>query len=246
MLAWTLAFDRLPLAGRPARDPRPEQRRDHRPVQPRSKRRQRLHVTTFEVKSKGHRAAWAGDLSLVQNGGHPTLDHRLSRRTRTSAAPSAWWRQAGSRPAHATHASASTSNSSPGRRHARLLSEFWTARSSSVRRSPASTVRLAGGEAAGGMAQARPVASSSTSNEEFTASSPPSRWRTWRAWCLPIEGTDHKGLVPRRAFPGSSACSGRDSLIVVVLQNVMVYPDFAWRSLDAPGRWQAPQARRLP
>jgi glycogen debranching enzyme len=76
-----------------------------------------------------------------------------------------------------------------------------------------------------------------TSNEEF--------YRFFRqaiddmaALRLPIEGTDHMVFVPAAGLPWFMAPFGRDSLIVS-LQNILVYPEFARGSLDVLGRWQA-------
>ena len=55
---------------------------------------------------------------------------------------------------------------------------------------------------------------------------------------LPIEGTDHMVFVPAAGLPWFMAPFGRDSLIVS-LQNILVYPEFARGSLDVLGRWQA-------
>ena len=55
---------------------------------------------------------------------------------------------------------------------------------------------------------------------------------------LPIEGTDHMVFVPAAGLPWFMAPFGRDSLIVS-LQNMLVYPEFARGSLDVLGRWQA-------
>jgi len=55
---------------------------------------------------------------------------------------------------------------------------------------------------------------------------------------LPIQGTDHMVFVPAAGLPWFVAPFGRDSLIVS-LQNILVYPEFARGSLDMLGRWQA-------
>ncbi|MGE0224029.1 MAG: glycogen debranching N-terminal domain-containing protein [Acetobacteraceae bacterium] len=55
---------------------------------------------------------------------------------------------------------------------------------------------------------------------------------------LPIEGTDHMVFVPAAGLPWFMAPFGRDSLIVS-LQNILVYPEFARGSLDVLGNWQA-------
>jgi glycogen debranching enzyme len=82
-----------------------------------------------------------------------------------------------------------------------------------------------------------------TSNEEF--------YRCYRqaiedmaALRLPIAGTDHMVFVPAAGLPWFMAPFGRDSLIVS-LQNILIYPEFARGALDVLGRWQA-RARRLP
>ena len=76
-----------------------------------------------------------------------------------------------------------------------------------------------------------------TSNEEF--------YRLYRqgiedmaALRLPIEGTDHLVFLPAAGLPWFVAPFGRDSLIVS-LQNMMIYPDFARGALDVLGRYQA-------
>jgi glycogen debranching enzyme len=76
-----------------------------------------------------------------------------------------------------------------------------------------------------------------TSNEEF--------YRTYRqaiedmaALRLPIAGTDHMMFVPAAGLPWFMAPFGRDSLIVS-LQNILIYPEFARGALDVLGRWQA-------
>ncbi len=55
---------------------------------------------------------------------------------------------------------------------------------------------------------------------------------------LPLEGTDNMVFVPAAGLPWFMAPFGRDSLIVS-LQNIMVYPEFARGSLDVLGRWQS-------
>jgi glycogen debranching enzyme len=55
---------------------------------------------------------------------------------------------------------------------------------------------------------------------------------------LPLEGTDNMVFVPAAGLPWFMAPFGRDSL-VVSLQNIMVYPEFARGSLDVLGRWQS-------
>jgi glycogen debranching enzyme len=76
-----------------------------------------------------------------------------------------------------------------------------------------------------------------TSNEEF--------YRLYRqaledmaALRLPIAGTDHKVFLPAAGLPWFVAPFGRDSLIVS-LQNLLIYPDFARGSLDILGTLQA-------
>ena len=75
------------------------------------------------------------------------------------------------------------------------------------------------------------------SNEEF--------YRLYRqaledmaALRLPIFGTDHKVFLPAAGLPWFVAPFGRDSLIVS-LQNLLIYPDFARGSLDILGSLQA-------
>lgn len=55
---------------------------------------------------------------------------------------------------------------------------------------------------------------------------------------LPLEGTDHMVFLPAAGLPWFMAPFGRDSLIVSI-QNILVYPEFARGSLDILGRWQA-------
>ncbi|HXT79330.1 MAG TPA: glycogen debranching N-terminal domain-containing protein [Acetobacteraceae bacterium] len=55
---------------------------------------------------------------------------------------------------------------------------------------------------------------------------------------LPIAGTDHMVFVPAAGLPWFMAPFGRDSLIVS-LQNILVYPEFARGSLEFLGHWQA-------
>ena len=73
-----------------------------------------------------------------------------------------------------------------------------------------------------------------TSNEEF--------YRCYRqaiedmaALRLPIAGTDHMVFVPAAGLPWFMAPFGRDSLIVS-LQNILIYPEFARGALDVLGR----------
>jgi glycogen debranching enzyme len=76
-----------------------------------------------------------------------------------------------------------------------------------------------------------------TSNEEF--------YRLYRqaledmaALRLPIAGTDHMVFLPAAGLPWFVAPFGRDSLIVS-LQNLLIYPDFARGALDILGSFQA-------
>jgi glycogen debranching enzyme len=76
-----------------------------------------------------------------------------------------------------------------------------------------------------------------TSNEEF--------YRLFRqgledmaALRLPIKGTDHMVFMPAAGLPWFVAPFGRDSLIVS-LQNVLIYPEFARGSLEVLGALQA-------
>ncbi|HEX5327093.1 MAG TPA: glycogen debranching N-terminal domain-containing protein, partial [Acetobacteraceae bacterium] len=55
---------------------------------------------------------------------------------------------------------------------------------------------------------------------------------------LPVEGTDHMVFVPAAGLPWFVALFGRDSLIVS-LQNLLVYPEFARGAIDVLGRYQA-------
>ena len=55
---------------------------------------------------------------------------------------------------------------------------------------------------------------------------------------LPINGTDHMVFLPAAGLPWFVAPFGRDSLIVS-LQNILVYPEFARGSLAILGRWQS-------
>ena len=57
---------------------------------------------------------------------------------------------------------------------------------------------------------------------------------------LPIEGTDHMVFLPAAGLPWFMAPFGRDSLIVS-LQNILVYPEFARGSLEVLAGWQAKQ-----
>src|SRR5262249_44793327 len=76
-----------------------------------------------------------------------------------------------------------------------------------------------------------------SSNEEF--------YRLYRqaledmaALRLPIAGTDHLVFLPAAGPPRVVAPFGRDSLIVS-LQNLLIYPDFARGTLDILGSLQA-------
>ena len=76
-----------------------------------------------------------------------------------------------------------------------------------------------------------------TSNEEF--------YRLFRqaledmaALRLPIRGTDHTVFLPAAGLPWFVAPFGRDSLIVS-LQNILVYPEFAHGALEILGSLQA-------
>src|SRR6266446_4755362 len=55
---------------------------------------------------------------------------------------------------------------------------------------------------------------------------------------LPIEGTNHRVFLPAAGLPWFVAPFGRDSLMVS-LQNMLIYPDFARGSLDILGSLQA-------
>jgi len=55
---------------------------------------------------------------------------------------------------------------------------------------------------------------------------------------LPAEGTDHMVFIPAAGLPWFVALFGRDSLIVS-LQNMLVYPEFARGALDVLGKLQA-------
>jgi glycogen debranching enzyme len=55
---------------------------------------------------------------------------------------------------------------------------------------------------------------------------------------LPIRGTDHMVFVPAAGLPWFVALFGRDSLIVS-LQTMLVYPDFARGALEVLGAYQA-------
>ena len=83
----------------------------------------------------------------------------------------------------------------------------------------------------------RTVAKIQTSNEEF--------YRLFRraledmaALRLPIAGTDHIVFMPAAGLPWFVAPFGRDSLIVS-LQNLLIYPEFARGTLEILGSLQA-------
>ena len=76
-----------------------------------------------------------------------------------------------------------------------------------------------------------------TSNEEFYRSYHQAI-EDMAALRLPIAGTDHMEFVPAAGLPWFMAPFGRDSLIVS-LQNILIYPEFARGALDVLGRWQA-------
>ena len=89
----------------------------------------------------------------------------------------------------------------------------------------------------------RSVLNIRTSNEEF--------YRLYRqaledmaALRLPIVGTDQNAFLPGAGLPWFMAPFGRDSLIVS-LQNLLIYPDFARGSLDILGSLQANDGGRL-
>lgn len=81
------------------------------------------------------------------------------------------------------------------------------------------------------------VTSIRTSNEEF--------YRFFHqavddmaALRLPIGGTDAMSFVPAAGLPWFVALFGRDSLLVS-LQNMLIYPEFAYGTLKVLGDWQA-------
>jgi glycogen debranching enzyme len=83
----------------------------------------------------------------------------------------------------------------------------------------------------------RTVLKVTTSNEEF--------YRCYHqgvqdmaALRLPLRGTDHMVFVPAAGLPWFVALFGRDSLIVS-LQTLIVYPEFAAGALDVLGQYQA-------
>lgn len=58
------------------------------------------------------------------------------------------------------------------------------------------------------------------------------------ALCLPMAGTDHMVFVPAAGLPWFVALFGRDSLLVS-LQNMSVYPEFASGAIEVLSRYQA-------
>ena len=83
-----------------------------------------------------------------------------------------------------------------------------------------------------------------TSNEEF--------YRLFRqaledmaALRLPIRGTDHMAFIPAAGLPWFVAPFGRDSLLVS-LQNILIYPEFARGALEILGALQAQGGRSIP
>ena len=83
----------------------------------------------------------------------------------------------------------------------------------------------------------RRVLKINTSNEEF--------YRCYNqgiqdmaALRLPLKGTDHMVFVPAAGLPWFVALFGRDTLIVS-LQTMIVYPDFAAGTLEVLGQYQA-------
>ena len=90
----------------------------------------------------------------------------------------------------------------------------------------------------------RTVVKIQTSNEEF--------YRLFRqaledmaALRLPIKGTDHMVFLPAAGLPWFIAPFGRDSLIVS-LQNILIYPEFARGALEILGSLQAKEDDPLP
>jgi glycogen debranching enzyme len=81
------------------------------------------------------------------------------------------------------------------------------------------------------------VAKIETSNEEFYRLFPQAL-EDMAALRLPIKGTDHVVFLPAAGLPWFVAPFGRDSLIVS-LQNMLIYPDFARGALDILGSLQA-------
>src|SRR4030088_3710571 len=58
------------------------------------------------------------------------------------------------------------------------------------------------------------------------------------AWRLSLQGTDHMVFVPAAGLPWFVALFGRDTLIVS-LQTMIVYPEFAAGTLEVLARYQA-------
>jgi glycogen debranching enzyme len=90
----------------------------------------------------------------------------------------------------------------------------------------------------------RKVLKIETSNEEF--------YRCYSqgvqdlaALRLPLKGTDHKVFVPAAGLPWFVALFGRDTLLVA-LQTMVVYPEFAAGALEVLGATSGEGTRRLP
>jgi glycogen debranching enzyme len=83
----------------------------------------------------------------------------------------------------------------------------------------------------------RTVLKIETSNEEFYRSYSQGV-QDMAALRLPVKGTDHMVFVPAAGLPWFVALFGRDTL-VVSLQTLIVYPEFAKAALDVLGRHQA-------
>ena len=90
----------------------------------------------------------------------------------------------------------------------------------------------------------RTVLKIKTSNEEF--------YRCYNqgvqdmaALRLPLKGTDHMVFVPAAGLPWFVALFGRDTLIVS-LQTMIVYPEFAAGALEVLAAISSDGARRLP
>ena len=179
----------------------------------------------------GAAAAAAHDLS------QPRLPARActigTRSTRTDA------------PSTPTAASASRSRSIPGRPGIAACSTTWSTASEHVP-APARLHRPCARIAARrdrSRTGSSTVLKIRTSNEEF--------YRCYRqaiedmaALRLPIAGTDHMVFLPAAGLPWFVALFGRDSLIVS-LQNMLVYPEFARGALDVLGALAGDGARRL-
>jgi len=127
----------------------------------------------------------------------------------------------------------------PRRHLARLFAVRTDRRRSTSNRAPHGCIEYAhrSGQAAAQHAWQQTVLKVRTSNEEF--------YRLYHqaiddmaALRLPIEAPTTWCSSPPPACRGSMRRSGRDSLIVS-LQNILVYPEFASGSLDVLGRWQA-------